>query len=53
MFAIIGKLKKAIGVVAVHAVVELMDLGWKRLFPLALGNLVATAILVALGFVGR
>jgi len=24
-----------------------MDLGWKRLFPLALANLVVTALLVA------
>lgn len=29
MFAANGKLKKDVGVVAVHAVVELIDLGWK------------------------
>ena len=27
---------------------QLMDLGWKRLFPLALANLFITALLVAL-----
>jgi len=31
---------------------QLMTLGWKRLFPLALGNLVLVALLVAFGVVG-
>jgi len=31
IFTAIGKLKKDIGVVAVHAVVELIDLGWNPL----------------------
>jgi NADH:ubiquinone oxidoreductase subunit H len=29
-----------------------MTLGWKRLFPLALVNLMAVAVLVAFGVVG-
>lgn len=32
---------------------QLMDLGWKRLFPLALINLCLTSLLVALGVTGR
>jgi NADH-quinone oxidoreductase subunit H len=32
---------------------QLMTLGWKRLFPLALVNLMAVAVLVAFGVVGR
>jgi NADH-quinone oxidoreductase subunit H len=31
---------------------QLMSLGWKRLFPLALGNLMLAAVLVAFGVVG-
>ena len=31
---------------------QLMTLGWKRLFPLALGNLALVALLVAFGVVG-
>ena len=31
---------------------QLMSLGWKRLFPLALGNLILVALLVAFGVVG-
>jgi len=32
---------------------QLMALGWKRLFPVALANLMATAVLVALDLTGR
>ena len=32
---------------------QLMDLGWKGLLPLSIGNLAATAILVAYGIVGK
>jgi len=32
---------------------QLMDIGWKRLFPLALANLAATAVLVAMDVIRR
>ena len=32
---------------------QLMALGWKRLFPVALANLMVTAVLVALDWTGR
>jgi NADH-quinone oxidoreductase subunit H len=32
---------------------QLMSLGWKRLFPLALANVMLAAVLVAFGVVGR
>jgi NADH-quinone oxidoreductase subunit H len=32
---------------------QLMDLGWKRLFPLALANLFITGVLVALEVIKR
>ncbi len=32
---------------------QLMDIGWKGLFPLALANVMITAVLVAFGWVGR
>jgi NADH-quinone oxidoreductase subunit H len=32
---------------------QLMTLGWKKLFPLALANLLVVALLVALGVIGR
>jgi NADH-quinone oxidoreductase subunit H len=30
---------------------QLMELGWKRLFPLALANLMLTAVAVACGWI--